>query len=49
MKTQPSLWTERPTGAVMEAGSLWPEQGRRYTPPIERHGGVSKSAAAPAV
>ncbi len=23
-KTQPILWTERPTGAVMEAGSLWP-------------------------
>ncbi len=23
-KTQPILWTERPTGGVMEAGSLWP-------------------------
>jgi len=23
-KTQPILWTERPTGAVMEASSLWP-------------------------
>jgi hypothetical protein len=21
---QPKLWTERPTGAVMGAGSLWP-------------------------
>ncbi len=23
-KTQPILWTEWPTGAVIEAGSLWP-------------------------
>jgi hypothetical protein len=23
-KTQPILWTVRPTGAVMEAASLWP-------------------------
>jgi hypothetical protein len=22
---QPILWTERPTGAVMGAGSLWPQ------------------------
>jgi hypothetical protein len=26
-KTQPILWTERPTGAVMEADSLWLLQG----------------------
>jgi hypothetical protein len=23
-KTQPILWTERPTAALMAAGSLWP-------------------------
>jgi hypothetical protein len=25
-KTQPILWTERPTGAVMGPGSLWPRE-----------------------
>jgi hypothetical protein len=24
-ETQPILWTERPTGALMGAGSLWPQ------------------------
>jgi hypothetical protein len=24
-KTQPIQWTERPTGALVAAGSLWPE------------------------
>ncbi len=28
-KTQPIQWTERPTGALVAAGSLWPSKTRR--------------------
>jgi hypothetical protein len=29
---QPILWTERPTGAVMGVGSLWPWAGTQFGP-----------------
>jgi hypothetical protein len=28
-KTQPILWTERPTSAITEVGSLWPKERKK--------------------
>jgi len=35
-KTQPIQWTERPTGALVAAGSLWPRMSWRGRSGLEK-------------
>jgi hypothetical protein len=42
-KRTPTLWTERPTGAIRGAGSLWPSfSGIRLSPPIHSFSRIGK-------